>query len=78
MNTLEIEVIEESGSLIAIIISRQYMTHGLKIITPSVCPQQLARMSHPRGKHIDAPYSQDSKLRAVIHDRGIQRTFYIP
>ena len=72
MSTSEIEVIEDSGSLGATNIRRQYKTHGLKIITPSKeYPQQLACTSYPSGRHIYVPYSQDPEIRAVIHDRGI-------
>jgi hypothetical protein len=71
MSTSEIEVIEDSGSLTATIIRRQYNTYGFGFLTSSEYSQQLACTTHPRAKRIYAPYSQDSKIRAVIHDRGI-------
>jgi hypothetical protein len=61
MNTEKIEIIQDSYGLIATIIRRQYKAQGLKFITTPDCPQQLAYMSHSKGKHIDAHWHPDQK-----------------
>lgn len=83
MSAPEIEVLENSGILIATIIRRQYKTQGLKFITPSEHPQQLACMSHPRGKHIDAHWHPDQKREIhktqevlIIREGSVRVDFY--
>lgn len=61
MNPSEIEIIQDAYGLIATIIRRQYKAHGLKFITTPDYPQQLACMSHPKGKLIDAHWHPDQK-----------------
>jgi len=61
MNSQGIEVIESPRGLIATIIRKSFRAEGLKFVTPDHFPQQLACMSHPKGKQIDAHWHPDQK-----------------
>jgi mannose-6-phosphate isomerase-like protein (cupin superfamily) len=83
MNPSEIEIIEDSRGLIAIIIRRQYKAEGLKFITTPDYSQQLACMHHPKGKYIDAHWHPEQKREIyktqevlIIREGSVRVDFY--
>lgn len=49
-----LQLIKKKDRLLAIIIKDHYMHEGVEFLTPNEYSQQLAYMSHPAGKVIDA------------------------
>jgi len=49
-----VEIIENNGLQLAIIIRSNYSKDGIEFFTPPEYSQQLAFMKHPSGKSIDA------------------------
>ena len=59
-----VEVIEHQGVLFGIIIRKEYENEGIQFFTPDTFSQQLAQMSHPKGKVI-APHVHNKITREV-------------
>jgi len=65
-----IEQIEHDGTIFAIIIRNNYSKSGVTFCTPNEYSQQLAYMSHPKGKIIQAHIHNPVK-REVLYTKEV-------
>lgn len=65
-----IEQIEHNGIIFAIIIRNNYSEQGVTFCTPNEYSQQLAYMSHPKGKIIQAHIHNPVK-REVLYTKEV-------
>jgi len=65
-----IEQIEHNGTIFAIIIRNNYSKPGVTFCTPNEYSQQLAYMSHPKGKIIQAHIHNPVK-REVLYTKEV-------
>jgi hypothetical protein len=65
-----IERIESGKELLALIIRREFATHGINFFTSSDLSQQLAFMHHPTGKVI-MPHVHNSVPREVVYTQEV-------
>lgn len=65
-----IEKIENGNELYAIIIRSSFRKDGIEFFTPADFSQQLAFMSHPKGKTID-PHIHNSLKREVYFTKEV-------
>lgn len=65
-----IEQITENGKILAIIIPHSFAEPGIRFFTPDDFSQQLAYMSHPKGKIIDA-HVHNPVLREVAYTQEV-------
>jgi mannose-6-phosphate isomerase-like protein (cupin superfamily) len=59
-----ITIIRDNSEILAIIVRNEFSTEGIKFFTPDDFSQQLAFMSHKRGKKI-IPHSHRSLKREI-------------
>ena len=59
------EIIKFNNLVIALIIRKNYYTNGIKFFTPNHFSQQLAQMTHPAGKIINAHYHKPMKQKKI-------------
>ncbi len=65
-----ITTIENKGSLLALIVSRDFSKPGIQFFTPSHLSQQLAYMQHPVGKIIE-PHKHNPVPREVHYTQEV-------
>lgn len=65
-----IETIKNEDSVLAYIIYSNFKADGIKFVTPSTYSQQLAYMSHPKGKEI-APHVHNPVSREVQYTQEV-------
>jgi len=65
-----LEQIHENGELIALILRSQYDKPGISFFTEGDLSQQLAYMSHPKGKIID-PHVHNAVKREVFYTQEV-------
>lgn len=65
-----IKQITHHGEFIALVISSRFHQAGINFITPHDFPQQLAYISHPKGKTIQ-PHIHNSVIREVNHTQEV-------
>jgi hypothetical protein len=65
-----IERITHEGDLLAIIIRKEYSAEGITFFTPADFSQQLAYMSHPKGKCIE-PHIHNIVKREVLYTKEV-------
>lgn len=65
-----IEIIKNENSELAYIIYSTFKNDGIKFITPNSFSQQLAYMSHPKGKQI-APHVHNPVSREVHYTQEV-------
>jgi mannose-6-phosphate isomerase-like protein (cupin superfamily) len=65
-----IEKIEHNGKTLAIIIRSDFNAKGVHFFTPEDFSQQLAYMSHPKGKVIQ-PHSHNPLSREVFYTQEV-------
>lgn len=67
---MSIERIENNGRELALILRGDYHEHGIHFLTPGEYSQQLAYMSHPAGKVIDAHVHKEVK-RDILNTQEV-------
>jgi hypothetical protein len=65
-----IEQITENGRLLAIIVAHSFSEAGIRFFTPNDFSQQLAYMSHPAGRIIDA-HVHNPVPREVVYTQEV-------
>jgi len=65
-----IEEIKDKEDLLAIIVRNNFSSNGVKFFTPDDFSQQLAFMSHPKGKVID-PHVHNPVKREVHYTKEV-------
>ena len=64
-----IEFIKYKNSTFSIIVRKNFQQSGIQFFTPNDYSQQLAYMSHPRGKEIQ-PHIHKNTKGSTIHTRN--------
>ena len=59
------EIISKNKKILAIIIRKDFKNTGIKFFTPNSFSQQLAQMTHKKGKKIDCHYHQKTIRKTV-------------
>lgn len=59
------EIIKKNKKILAIIIRRNFKTSGIKFFTPNSFSQQLAQMTHKKGKIINCHYHKKNIRKTV-------------
>ena len=59
------EIIKKNKIILAIIIRKNFKTSGIKFFTPNSFSQQLAQMTHKKGKIINCHYHKKNIRRTV-------------
>ena len=59
------EIISKNKNILAIIIRKNFKNTGIKFFTPNSFSQQLAQMTHKKGKKIDCHYHQKNIRKTV-------------